>query len=251
MKLNLTSDEVDKLVEGATFADMLVLAENFWDLPHATRLLVLAKTTVDPFVVHNQFTRFFWAFGFGDYFAKFADEKDLELRAVLVKGEFQSLLARMERELREIVEFQRDTCTVSLRDSFCKNVSSMQFTSPPALPGYYEDYKEVQREVGFMATKLKYPQVAAMFDDHGNPPVVAEILPLVVRRSVIEGSPHGTCVGSGPKGLASGPDASRPRSGGSFSDDLKKLLCGDQFIVVETNRLASGVSELAIGAEAE
>lgn len=167
MKLNLSAGEVQELMARATFADLLLLAENFWDMPQQTRLLVLYGTSVDPFVLVNSFARFFWAFGFGDYFAEFTGVKDPAQHEKLARGKFEELVERMKSELRVVVSVVRSVERGGPLDvSFVKNVENMLFTTPISLPGY-SDYTEVQRVVRAMAFEMAHPEFCCSIDGVG------------------------------------------------------------------------------------
>lgn len=148
-------------IKSSCFGDMLYLAEHFWDFPQETRLRILCDTTVDPFLIHGNFSRFFCAFGFRDYFAPIlsAEYNSSEERAAVVKARFEELLLKMQRELLEIITYEPPTGRRTKEASFIQNVCSYAFCSPMCCAGM-EDYDQVARSVHALAMSRKYPDAA-------------------------------------------------------------------------------------------
>ena len=187
MEIKEIEEKVEKLIVSGMFEDLLVLAENFWEYPQKTRLSILARTSVNPFVVRNNFVALFRAFGFTTYFEKYAlrhrrtgdilDDASREKQwNDMMEKEQEKLIEKMNGELREIVCAPR-LCSSEieyghvwrpslpeLKNSFCDNVLHGVFVSPTDLPGF-PDYGIVLSSVRQLAMRLKYPEIDNFFSD--------------------------------------------------------------------------------------
>jgi hypothetical protein len=152
--------KLDAMISSGTFPDMLFLAEAFWGFDQPTRLRILRETTVNPFLIRNNFSRFFCAFGFRDYFVR-CGGGSLEERAAAVKARFDELISKMRTELLEIVKYKPSPTRESLEISFCDNVETYAFLSPMYYAGM-EDYNAVMSAVRELALSMKYSDLRAM-----------------------------------------------------------------------------------------
>lgn len=119
----------------------------------------MCDTTVDPFLIRGNFSRFFCAFGFRDYFVSVGGNSKEE-HAAAVETRFNELLEKMQCELREIILYESPNGRGSKEQSFIEHVCNFSFCSPMCCAGM-EDYDQVARSVQALAMSRKYKNAAA------------------------------------------------------------------------------------------